>query len=63
LRADYHPPRPDETYTGPKTSPQTDPTNPCRQESVGIWERAEEASVRKVDEPGLMDRDRDLRAI
>lgn len=44
--------------TGPKTAPQTDPTNPYRQESAGMWRRNEEVSVWKEDEPGLTDRDR-----
>ncbi len=47
--------------TGPKTAPQTDPTNPYHEEAVGEWARAEEVSVWKVDEPGLTDRDRQER--
>jgi hypothetical protein len=37
----------------PKSSPDTDPTNPFHQEAVGEWVAAEHASERKIDEPGL----------
>jgi hypothetical protein len=47
--------------TGPKSVPRTDPTNPYRQESVGIWTRSEEVAVIKDDEPGLTDLDRQER--
>jgi hypothetical protein len=50
--------RPRTEDTGPKTAPQTAPTNPYRQESAGMWRRNEEVSVWKEDEPGLTDRDR-----
>jgi hypothetical protein len=49
--------------TGPRSAPQTDPTNPYHEESVGNWTRAEEVSVWKVDEPGLVDRDRQERSL
>lgn len=42
----------------PRPSPQTDPTNPHRQESTGEWVSAEGASERHADEVGLTDRDR-----
>jgi hypothetical protein len=57
-------PRPglaEQTDTAPKSSPQTDPTNPFHQEAVGAWARSEVVSVWKVDEPGLTDRDRQER--
>jgi hypothetical protein len=49
--------------TGPLSSPQTDPTNPYHEEAAGVWTRAEEVSVWKVDEPGLTDRDRKERSV
>jgi hypothetical protein len=48
---------------GPRKAPETDPTNPCRQESAGVWTRAEEENERRLAEPGLTDRDRQLRGI
>jgi len=39
----------------------TDPTNPCHQEAAGIWVPNEQATERRIDEPGLTDYDRDLR--
>jgi hypothetical protein len=45
----------------PRPSPQTDPTNPYHQESVGEWVAAELATERKQDEPGLTDQDREER--
>jgi hypothetical protein len=45
----------------PWPSPQTDPTNPFRQESVGVFVPAERATERRIDEVGLTDRDRDER--
>jgi len=50
-------------YTGPRSTPQTDPTNPYRQESVGVWVAAERTAVRRDDEPGLTDHDRQLRKL
>jgi hypothetical protein len=44
-----------------RSSPQTDPTNPFRQESAGRWLPAERESERRQDEPGLTDRDRQER--
>jgi hypothetical protein len=44
-----------------RPSPQTDPTNPSRQESTGEWTAAEHTSERSQDEPGLTDEDRDDR--
>lgn len=44
---------------GPRASPQSDPTNPYRQESVGEWVSAERASERRTDQPGLGDRERE----
>jgi hypothetical protein len=49
--------------SGPSSAPQTDPTNPYHEEASGIWTRAEEVSVWKVDEPGLTDRDRKERSV
>jgi hypothetical protein len=43
--------------------PRTDPTNPYRQESTGVWQRAEEVAVIREDEPGLTDRDRQQRKL
>jgi hypothetical protein len=45
----------------PRPSPGTDPTNPYRQESTGIWVSAEAAAERHNDEVGLTDRDRQER--
>jgi hypothetical protein len=65
--APYQPPRqPGEENertgeTGPKSSPQTDPTSSSTQEKVGEWTANERAAVRKNDEPGLTDRDREAR--
>ena len=39
-------------------APGTDPTNPHRQEAVGINVTAERTNDRKVSEPGLTPRDR-----
>ena len=61
--AQQNSPRPDESDTGPMTSPQTDPTNPYHEEAAGVWARAEVVSVWKVDEPGLTDLDRARRGI
>jgi hypothetical protein len=47
----------------PHAAPQTDPTNPHRQESVGEWARAEEENERRQAEPGLTDRDRQERGL
>jgi hypothetical protein len=47
--------------SAPRPSPQTDPTNPYRQESAGEWTRAEEENERRQDEPGLTDEDRQQR--
>jgi hypothetical protein len=44
-----------------RSSPQTDPTNPFRQESAGHWLASERESERRQDEPGLIDRDRQER--
>jgi hypothetical protein len=41
-----------------RPSPGTDPTNPYRQESAGVWLSAERQAERHVDEVGLTDRDR-----
>jgi hypothetical protein len=49
--------------TEPRPAPQTDPTNPYRQEAAGVWVAAERAAERHQDEPGLTDLDRALRAI
>jgi len=45
----------------PRSSPQTDPTNPTHQEAAGEWTAAERASERRKDEPGLTEGDRDER--
>ena len=42
-------------------SPATDPTNPWHQEAAGIFAANEEANERRIDEPGLTNRDRDER--
>ena len=44
-----------------RPSPQTDPTNPCRQEAAGEWVAAEQNNERRQDEPGLTDEDRTAR--
>jgi len=46
----------------PRSSPQTDPTNPLHQEATGKWVAAENTSERHVNEPGMTDKDRDQRA-
>jgi hypothetical protein len=51
------------TDSGPRPSPQTDPTNPHRQEAAGVWVLNERANERRVDEVGLTDRDRDERSL
>jgi hypothetical protein len=45
----------------PWPSPQTDPTNPYNQESVGIWVANERASDYRVSEPGLTQQERTAR--
>lgn len=45
---------------GPRASPESDPTNPYRQEAVGEWVNAERASERRTDQPGLGDREREV---
>ena len=45
----------------PRSSPQTDPTNPHAQEATGEWVTAEQTSERRADEPGLTERDREER--
>jgi hypothetical protein len=45
----------------PRPSPQTDPTNPSRQEAAGEWTAAEQNNERRQDEPGLTDADRAAR--
>ena len=42
----------------PRPSPQTDPTNPQRQEAAGEWVAAEQSNERRLSEPGLTDEDR-----
>ena len=49
--------------SAPRSSPQTDPTNPYRQEAAGEWVPAEQQNERHQDEPGLTDLDREERAI
>jgi hypothetical protein len=44
--------------SAPRPSPETDPTNPCRQETVGEWTAAEQNNERRQGEPGLTDEDR-----
>lgn len=44
-----------------RSSPQTDPTNPSRQESTGRLLASERESERRQDEPGLTDLDRQER--
>lgn len=44
------------------SSPSTDPTNPCSQESTGIFRPNEAANERRLSEPGLSDLDREKRA-
>ena len=51
----------EESEAAPRSSPQTDPTNPVNQESVGDWVANEPAAERKNDEFGQTDRDRDER--
>ena len=46
---------------GPAASPGTDPTSPIPQESTGEWARAEQENARRLDEPGLDDKDREHR--
>jgi hypothetical protein len=43
-------------------SPETDPTNPFRQEATGELVPNERASERRVDEVGLTDEDRAQRS-
>jgi hypothetical protein len=45
----------------PDESPQTDPTNPWHQEAAGIFVLQEHTSDRKINEPGLTERDREDR--
>jgi hypothetical protein len=45
----------------PWQSPATDPTNPDRDETVGHYLAATLANERRVAEPGLTDRDCELR--
>ena len=47
--------------TAPRSTPQTDPTNPVTQESTGQWAESERAAERRKDEPGLTDPDRERR--
>jgi hypothetical protein len=49
--------------SAPRPSPQTDPTNPHHQEAAGVFVPNEQANERRLDEPGLTDRDRDERAL
>ncbi|MBY0228360.1 MAG: hypothetical protein K2W96_03675 [Gemmataceae bacterium] len=49
---------PEEREAAPRNSPQTDPTNPERQEAAGEWVAAERAAERKNDELGQTERDR-----
>jgi len=44
-----------------RSSPETDPTNPRRQEGTGKEVANERSTERAQDEPGLTDRDRDER--
>jgi len=46
----------------PRSSPQTDPTNPCRQEETGQWRSAEETAERHA-EPGLTEEQRARRGV
>jgi hypothetical protein len=41
---------------------RTDPSNPCAQESTGINEPNRGANQRGQDEPGMTDRERELRS-
>src|SRR5262245_33755084 len=45
-----------------RPAPQTDPTDPYAQETVGVNETARWANERAVDEPGRTEHDRDERA-
>lgn len=51
----------DREQDGPRSSPQTDPTNPWHQEAVGEWVPNEKASDSVKGEPGLTEQDRDER--
>ena len=53
--------QPKKEPAAPKAAPQTDPTNTNRQESAAEWECAEEENGRRLDEPGLTDKDRQHR--
>jgi hypothetical protein len=44
--------------TEPRPAPQTDPTNPYRQEAAGRFAAAERDNENRLCEPGLTDEDR-----
>jgi hypothetical protein len=46
----------------PRPSPETDPTNPYREESDGIFKQAERDNEGRSSDPGLTDADRKERA-